>query len=175
MVVGVVLRSGWCCRLALALVVEGLARLGLPEVAGVPDLEPFQIRCTPSYHARTARSPRYRHVRTARPATSSGTTEERSPIIYRTHKPQAGPDGHRNRQGPTKCTSGPQLRHACGKAAPEMGSQLCHGTVSLPGPVLPSPCSSASRMLHSTCMCARCTGVRSCTPAHGVSRSGGVA
>ena len=76
----------------------------------------------------------------------------------------------RNRQGPTKCTSGPQLRHACGKAAPETESQLCHSTVGLPGPVLPFPHSSASHMLHRTCMCARCTGVRSCTPAHGVSR-----
>jgi len=34
-----------------------------------------------------------------------------------------------------------------------------------------SPHSSASHALHRTCMCARCTGVRSCTPAHGVSRT----
>ena len=65
----------------------------------------------------------------------------------------------------------PLSANACGKAAPETGSQLCHSTVGLPGPVLPPPCSSASHMLHRTCMCARCTGVRSCTPAHGVSRS----
>ena len=65
----------------------------------------------------------------------------------------------------------PLSANACGKAAPETGSQLCHSTVGLPGPVLPPPCSSASHMLHSTCMRARCTGVRSCTPAHGVSRT----
>ena len=54
-----------------------------------------------------------------------------------------------------------------------MGSQLCHSTVGLPGPVLPSPHSSASHMLHRAYMCARRTGVRSYvhrTSAHGASR-----
>ena len=46
-----------------------------------------------------------------------------------------------------------------------MGSQLCHGTVGLPGPVLPSPCSSASRMLHTIVhACARA--VQACAAVH---------